>query len=261
MTKVSLITPTGNRARFLPLLEQCVIAQTYADVEWLILDDSPEPNAAFAARTKANIRYVHARERLTIGEKRNRLVEMATGDIILHFDDDDYYGPDYVATAIAALQSSSCDMAILDGFFVAHLDTDAIGYYLTQLKQGIAYNFSNGVVNVLQLEKIKIPLVHLCFGFSYAYGRKVWENAPFQSLNAFEDRSFTLEAMNRFKVMHYRDTDVNVIHTVHGNSTSNSFPQFMIPPFMLHKLNPHAFRHLEDLRQLVKPGPGPNPPS
>lgn len=41
-----------------------------------------------------------------IGEKRNFLARVAHGKILIHFDDDDFYGPDYVKNRVAFLDAS-----------------------------------------------------------------------------------------------------------------------------------------------------------
>ena len=41
---VSIITPTFNRPEFLNLVSECVLDQNYENIEWIVLDDSPEPN-------------------------------------------------------------------------------------------------------------------------------------------------------------------------------------------------------------------------
>jgi glycosyltransferase involved in cell wall biosynthesis len=108
---VSLLTPTYNRRRFLPNLVECIAAQTYpaAKMEWLLMDDGTDSVedmiAAFQARLKTvSIRYVRLPERLRVGAKRNRLHDLATGDICICMDDDDYYSPDRVQHTVMKLR-------------------------------------------------------------------------------------------------------------------------------------------------------------
>src|SRR3954471_5913053 len=101
--KVSVVTPTFGREKYLPGLLACFAAQTHTDRELLILDDSPAPSTFFGGLADSRVRYVHSKERLTIGEKRNRLVEMATGEVIASFDDDDYYAPGYLTAMLDGL--------------------------------------------------------------------------------------------------------------------------------------------------------------
>src|SRR3978361_2118037 len=94
--RVSVVTPTFGRERYLAGLYQGFAAQTHQDRELLVFDDSPVPSAFFARLAGPRVRYLHAPERLTIGEKRNRLIELATGEVIAFFDDDDHYAPGYL---------------------------------------------------------------------------------------------------------------------------------------------------------------------
>lgn len=108
---VSVITPTYNRRRFIPYLIQCYDAQTYKkeNMEWIILDDGQdkvEDLFAEAAKRIPNIRYIPLDEKLTIGEKRNRLNDEAIGCIIVAMDDDDYYPPERVSHVVARFSNS-----------------------------------------------------------------------------------------------------------------------------------------------------------
>ncbi len=109
---VSVICPTYNRRQFLPNLIHQFNYQTYPQeyMELIILDDSPESNADLIP-VQANIKYTHLPEKLILGRKRNLLNSMTTGDIIVCFDDDDYYSPERVSHAVLKLQSSKCQIA------------------------------------------------------------------------------------------------------------------------------------------------------
>jgi len=106
---VSLVTPTYNRRRFIPSLIRCIEQQTYPKdrMEWIILDDGQEPvGDLFQSTTLPAIRYVYSDEKMTIGEKRNKLNQLARGDIIVAIDDDDFYFSERVMSAVTALNSN-----------------------------------------------------------------------------------------------------------------------------------------------------------
>src|SRR5689334_12059527 len=92
---VSIITPTYNRRSFLKNTLTYFRHQNYQDIEWLILDDSSQETPAFSDLPDRNIFYERIGRKLSIGEKRNLLIDNAKGEIIVQFDDDDYYCPDY----------------------------------------------------------------------------------------------------------------------------------------------------------------------
>ena len=102
---VSVITPTYNRRRFIPYLIKCYESQNYKkeSMEWIILDDGQDKVKDLfdaAAKRIPNIRYIPLDEKLTIGEKRNRLNDEAIGSIIVAMDDDDYYPPERVSHVV-----------------------------------------------------------------------------------------------------------------------------------------------------------------
>ncbi len=110
---VSVLTPTYNRRKFIPAAIRCFRNQTYPHdrMEWIIYDDGTDPvkdlfDAAIASGL-TNIRYHAASpgEKLPIGAKRNKINELATGDICVCWDDDDYYPPDRIRRAVTRLRS------------------------------------------------------------------------------------------------------------------------------------------------------------
>ena len=113
--RVSLITPTFGRHKFLPLAAKFVSHQSVSDIEWLVLDDSPEPSEFMQRLADPRIVYEHTAIRCTTGDKRNRLIDRAKGNIIALFDDDDFYGPNYLARMLSALEENDADIAKLAG--------------------------------------------------------------------------------------------------------------------------------------------------
>lgn len=103
---VSILTPTYNRRMFLPISIACFKAQTYPQdrMEWIVLDDGSDPvEDLFIASGLKNVKYHRLTEKLPIGAKRNMINELATGDICLAWDDDDYYPADRVRHAVTKL--------------------------------------------------------------------------------------------------------------------------------------------------------------
>ena len=54
----------------------------------------------------------------TLGAKRNRLAAEATGDVLAHFDDDDLYAPEYIATMVGAMEREGADFVKLSAWLV-----------------------------------------------------------------------------------------------------------------------------------------------
>ena len=105
---VSVITPTYNRRKFLPILIHLYQQQTYPRdrMELVILDDSPTNNEDIIPKEDKTIRYIYQSDKMTLGDKRNKLNKLAKGEIIICFDDDDFYSPERVRHAVTRLCGS-----------------------------------------------------------------------------------------------------------------------------------------------------------
>lgn len=55
------------------------------------------------AQEEYGVRYFHLTERKTIGEKRNLAVSNALGDIIVHWDDDDFFRPHRISSQVGII--------------------------------------------------------------------------------------------------------------------------------------------------------------
>jgi glycosyltransferase involved in cell wall biosynthesis len=98
MPNVSIITPTFNlRHAFLPTLWDCIRAQSFQDFEWLVCDDSPVRAPLFDTINDPRVSCIRLPAPTAIGAKRNALCAAAKANIIVHFDDDDFYARSYVA--------------------------------------------------------------------------------------------------------------------------------------------------------------------
>jgi len=129
---ISVVTPTYNRARFIPSMVACYKSQTYPKdrMEWIILDDGTEKvGDLVASLTKdlPNIRYISLDEKQNIGAKRNRLNREAKGEYIISMDDDDFYSPERVSHAVTKLKAMpSIDLAGSSELYMYYTDTGDI---------------------------------------------------------------------------------------------------------------------------------------
>lgn len=129
---VSIVTPTYNRRRFIPSLIKMVQQQTYPRdrIEWLIYDDGQEPIGDLIDNARGDLPktvYIFNEDKMTLGEKRNKLNQEAKGDIIVAIDDDDFYFPDRISAAVDALQKNpTVDLAGSSKVFMFFTDTKEI---------------------------------------------------------------------------------------------------------------------------------------
>lgn len=106
---VSCVMPTRNRRTFVPFAIQYFLRQTYAHRELIIVDDGSDPIADLVPNDE-RIRYVRTAKDTTVGLKRNQACELARGDLIAHWDDDDWYAPNRLELQVRALVASGASL-------------------------------------------------------------------------------------------------------------------------------------------------------
>lgn len=100
LPSVSIVTLTHNRKKFfnLAILNYNQIDYPKDKLEWIVYDSSNDENnvedmlPVEAKRSKYNIKYIKSIGKVeTIGTSRNNAIKECSNDIVMFFDDDDYY--------------------------------------------------------------------------------------------------------------------------------------------------------------------------
>ncbi len=96
--RVSVIIPCYNAAGFIRRAVGSVLAQTYPDVELVIVDDC-SPDDLRAALESYEGRYVFSRNQFNVGTSasRNNGAKLATGEKLAFLDQDDWWPSDLLA--------------------------------------------------------------------------------------------------------------------------------------------------------------------
>jgi len=234
-SKISIITPTFHRERYLERIFEVISRQTYSNWEWLVSDDSPQPSPCLSQITDERVRYFHSTKRITIGEKRNRMVEQARGEVILNFDDDDYYSPNYCAVMVDRL-NQGFDFVKLSGWYVYSKLYHWFGYWDCTKFSELHYLWSRKKPRFVQPGEVFRENQrdnYLGYGFSYVFRKAVWEARPFDDANFNEDSALALEARQRFRLDHFQDQTGLCLHILHKTNASICYPQFRLPDFLL----------------------------
>ena len=112
---VSCIMPTYNRRHFVPRAIEYFLRQDYAAKELIVVDDGSDPVGGVIAKDD-QIHYIRLNQKLTIGAKRNLACERARGELIVHWDDDDWHAPHRISYQVEHLlrtQVEICGINIL----------------------------------------------------------------------------------------------------------------------------------------------------
>lgn len=126
---VSVICSTNRDSTLDHLLKQ-VAAQTYGNVELLVLGHGIQVDDDFAQRAVClgikNVTVLHGDKAQSLGECLNTLVGAATGNIIAKFDDDDYYLPNYLRDQVNTLTNMNADLVGKGSIYFYLPDSDVI---------------------------------------------------------------------------------------------------------------------------------------
>jgi glycosyltransferase involved in cell wall biosynthesis len=161
---VSVILTTRDRPRLLRIALACYRQQTYPRRELIVVDDGDRFPADAEAIRALGGRLVRVEPGTPLGTKLNRGAAEARGRLCEKMDDDDWYGPGFLQTMVAALQASRtsvCRPTV--AFLMPFLLFDIARW---EVRQSLA----NGV-----------PAATLLFA------REDWQEHPFRALSRDED--------------------------------------------------------------------------
>ena len=111
--KVSIILPTYNVERFLLQCLDSIAAQTYKNIEVIIVIDGATDGSYQIAKDfcKKDDRFkVFWQENAGSGPARNHGIDESTGELIMFVDPDDWCKPDYVEKMVLAQQEKDYDL-------------------------------------------------------------------------------------------------------------------------------------------------------
>ena len=198
---VSCIMPTSDRPGFVLLALKYFLRQDYPKRELVIVDDGQSSVEHLVGKAK-NIRYIRVAPGLSLGHKRNLACEEATGKIICHWDDDDWYSPARLSYQVRELNENTAQVCGLSELM----------FFDTRSKRAWRYFYEFDKQAWLA-------------GASLCYRRESWLKRPFENLDTGEDNRF----VSRFEpdeVARHEDISffVGIIHK------RNTSPKNFIAP-------------------------------
>jgi len=175
---VTAIMPTRDRPDFALQAIRCFLAQDYANKELLVLEDGA---SSLAGRLPDDARIRHVvtgRESRSIGAMRNEACQLARGEIVAHWDDDDWYGPGRLTRQVAPILAGEADITALRDSLMLDLAAWRFWRCRPQLHR-----------------RLFVRDVH---GGTLVYRRRVWEEkAQFPDRSLAEDAVFLDQAIRR----------------------------------------------------------------
>ena len=115
--KVSIIVPVYNIENYIRVCVESILAQTYASLELILVDDGSKDNSGILCDEYAvidtRVKVIH-KENGGVSSARNAGLRQAKGDWIMHVDGDDWIEPDMIESLIEAAKATEADLVFSD---------------------------------------------------------------------------------------------------------------------------------------------------
>lgn len=120
---VTVIIPTFNRLRWIPICLDSIKAQTYPHIETLVIDDGSSDGTVAWLKSQPEYSFVRVHEQPKNGGAsiaRNDGIRLAQGELIVFIDSDDALLPNHIETAVNIFRDHPetglfcCDSTIID---------------------------------------------------------------------------------------------------------------------------------------------------
>lgn len=199
---VSCIMPTYERRRYIPQALQSFLQQDYPNRELIIVDDGKDAIGDLVEKIP-NVRYFRV-ARTSIGAKRNLACKHAAGEIIAHWDDDDWYSPDRLRYQVMPIIAGKADLTGLENAFVLELPGGEFWTTAPALHQ-----------------RLFVGNVH---GGTLVYRRELWsQGLRYPEINLAEDAWLLMRSARQGKRLVRLSNPGVFVYVRHG---SNAWRQF-----------------------------------
>lgn len=223
--KVSIITCLYNVSRFLPAGLDCLLNQTYPNLEIIIIDDGSTDDsvekcrkvAAHDARIK-----IYSKENGGLGSARNWGLDYATGDFIYFYDVDDRIELTLVERNVQLMDKHNLDLIIF-GFYVydeKFHTTDSLQFQETLIE-------SNEKLRGIYMDKLLLVRYGNGFAWNKFYRRSFIEahHLRFENQRIQQDEVFNLKFYPKLQRV-YLSPDILYHYFIYdtGNTRSRFIP-------------------------------------
>ncbi|MFZ3201710.1 MAG: glycosyltransferase family 2 protein [Candidatus Acidiferrales bacterium] len=194
---VSCIMPTYNRQNFIPVALKCYLSQDWPDKQLVVIDDGSETVGRLVKQLVPDAVYIYLAQKQTIGTKRNLACEAAGGDVICHFDDDDWSAAGRVRDQVMRLLESGKQMT---------------GYHSVTYWNGMnAYRYVS-------------PIPEYALGTSMCYRKIFWETHRFPAKSYAEDNALVYNARDEKQLI---AVDAGQMMVVRSHASCTSSPKIL----------------------------------
>jgi Methyltransferase domain/Glycosyl transferase family 2 len=190
----SCIMPTADRRSLVPQAIRHFLRQDYPHRELIILDDGADCVADLIPEDE-RIRYLRLDRKLSMGVKHNLACEMARGEVIVHWDDDDWISPRRISYQVRELMEQPEE---------AICGLSRILFYDPRALRAWEYRYPGGRPWVI--------------GSTFCYYKRFSERNHFPDMNEGADTTFVWNLHDIH--VHAHSDHTFYVGTVHSHNTS-----------------------------------------
>ena len=185
--------PTCNRQGLIPVALKCYVSQHWPDKELVVIDDGAVKVEGLVKQLVPDAVYIYLAEKQTIGAKRNLACEAARGEVICHFDDDDWSAAGRIRDQVTRLLESGKQMT---------------GYHSITYWDGTkAYRYVSAVPQY-------------AVGTTMCYQKSFWDINRFPAKNYAEDNALVYKARDENQLIAEDARQMMVVRS-HASCTSS----------------------------------------
>jgi len=140
--KISCLLATCGRVKHVIEAIRCYLAQTYPNTELVVVSqggsaENCEINRFIEASHRRDIRFYVAPRRHSLGAMRNLSCELASGEILCQWDDDDLYSHTRISDQYKSLSSHSKHSASAFSKFLKYFKNSGEMYWCDWIGEGV----------------------------------------------------------------------------------------------------------------------------
>jgi len=193
--KITVVTPTYNRANLLQRAIKCILEQTFEDWEYIIIDDGSNDGTEEVVKQRADerIQYIKFDQNRGANAARNRGIQEARGEFVSFLDSDDILETNHLEQVVSVLDSSE---GKIGGVYTSHrrVGSDNI----------VHLNIANNILN----HPNQVIEDYSVGGFSVlTFRRSVFDKVGIldTDFQAFQDREFLIRFLDYYELSPVED--------------------------------------------------------
>lgn len=251
---ISIIVPIYNVEKYLERCVETLRAQTYENIEIILVDDgSPDNCPAICdayAKKDERIRVIHQKNAGLSGA-RNAGIDVAKGEYFAFVDSDDYIAPDFISSLYELLRETGCAIAQCRFTYVQ-------GEPLKS-EENSSFRVYRGESLMEQLYGPEEEATYFVVAWNKLYRRDLFEEIRYPVGRIHEDEATTYQLFHKGKKLAFLDRALYGYYTENTGSITARFSRRRLQWLQAHeerivflkengyeKLLPQAYRKLCD---------------